>query len=499
VCTNCGDIEVLNPRRGAGTCPNCGCKSEYKTIASCSKSFDDKGKYSYVQSHESGIIARIFEVSRYYNIGKIKLGELELNAANVEIKTTHRELGREFMECSGDGARHQRRFYWGNFANTNEIRWCEDKGDYIKNDIDLHYDLRYNLGLRSDNWNGWIYPHNINNIFVRHFKSNIDVEAIVRKAPHDVYLFVHKALSPDFAFLENFAKAGLNNLTKAFMKYSGIYSHNGKYWDGFSLPNKTATSPKDALAVTKCELDYFRKVDITPSQYRFFAEYRKNNKVDYEVLDRLFALQGLSDFDFTTILQYTTLHRIIRYLTEQRKNYDKQTSYNDIVTDWNDYIGECKTLKYNLGDTMILCPRNLPETHRAAGVLIETGSYKKYNKGIVARYKVLRELEYESKKFVIFPFRNSDDFVIESNLLSHCIRNYAQNHSQGHTNVFACRLKSTPEQSYFTVQVDNNGRLQQNRGKKNCSAPADVEKFVKSWISKVVKPKAKLFNQKKAI
>gem|GEM_PF-4584723 len=474
VCTNCGDIEVINPKRGEGTCPKCGCTTTYKTVGNTSDAINDIKKFSYIQPYGNELIMRGFKAERRYQLKQIKRGLCELTLESLNIETVTYELFREIYNPSRV-VKNSEQYYYGTFFHTEEQRWCKVSNTFGYMDLD----------------DGYIYPNNLNNIFQRYFKSNIDAEAIAKSHPHSPRYFIDKVLSPEYVFLENFVRAGLNNLTAEFME--------SKYSERVKVNNRKAASPKEVLGVTKDELDFFRKVDITPDQYTFYMKYAKTHSLCQEeraTFERLCELKTLNPMKIEGFLQYMTLHQVVRYLTEQRKNYDKDTKYNDIAGDWRDYIDECKKLKWNLAARMVICPANLPEAHRNAGTLIEVGGYKRYEKGIADRYKALKSLEYSSGKFIIFPFRNVNDFIIESNVLSHCVKQYASNHSTGATTIFACRLKENPEQSYFTVQLTKSGKLEQNRGKHNCSPPPEVSKFVSAWIKKVVQPNAEVLTVK---
>lgn len=72
-------------------------------------------------------------------------------------------------------------------------------------------------------------------------------------------------------------------------------------------------------------------------------------------------------------------------------------------------------------------------------------------------------------------------------MLSHCVKTYISQCSEGRTNIFGLRKKDDPETPYFTVNISNDGTLIQNRGKHNCDPPKKVTSFVKKWLTFVKK------------
>ena len=79
------------------------------------------------------------------------------------------------------------------------------------------------------------------------------------------------------------------------------------------------------------------------------------------------------------------------------------------------------------------------------------------------------------------------DFVTESSVLNHCVKTYVEKCAIGSTNIFGLRRKDEPDKPYFTVNIDNKGKLIQNRGKNNCPPPKEVSEFVTDWLKFVSK------------
>lgn len=83
---------------------------------------------------------------------------------------------------------------------------------------------------------------------------------------------------------------------------------------------------------------------------------------------------------------------------------------------------------------------------------------------------------------VVFP-ELPDDIVVEGVELHHCVKSYIPRISKGATNVLFIRKKSDPLQPFFTVEISNEGVIEQIHGSCNCniSTNPEVEAFVIKW------------------
>lgn len=74
------------------------------------------------------------------------------------------------------------------------------------------------------------------------------------------------------------------------------------------------------------------------------------------------------------------------------------------------------------------------------------------------------------------------DMLAEEGItLHHCVRSYIQKVLNGTTNIMFIRMNEELDKPFYTVEVDNNGIIQQVHGFGNCNATPEVEKFVKKW------------------
>ncbi len=76
------------------------------------------------------------------------------------------------------------------------------------------------------------------------------------------------------------------------------------------------------------------------------------------------------------------------------------------------------------------------------------------------------------------------DLVVEGNELRHCVKSYIQKIIDGYTNVMFIRKKNEPDKPFFTVEISNDGQIEQVHGFANCNANSDplVSDFMKDWL-----------------
>ena len=109
------------------------------------------------------------------------------------------------------------------------------------------------------------------------------------------------------------------------------------------------------------------------------------------------------------------------------------------------------------------------------------------------RTKILDMLTYDNGTYLIRPLYKASEFVQESTVLSHCVKTYIDRCAAGNTNIYGIRKSETPDTPYFTLTLDNTGKVVTNLGKKNCHPPKEVTAFVREWEKKVISVKLNEF------
>lgn len=275
----------------------------------------------------------------------------------------------------------------------------------------------------------------------------------------------------DCPMIENLGKMGLYNLARDYI-YGGR-SYSGK-----------STSPAKALGIPRPILEEFAKFDINSEEFQMWRDWN-------------LSIKSLSDFRRICEMcrgHYSTLRDIMRYgvTLKRAANYMekqiKKNSAKDALMYWKDYISAAKQLGMDIvNDKDLLYPPDVKKEHDRCTKLVKIKKNEAHERALAKRNEILNKLSYKDKKYLIRPLINLDEFVKESEKLDHCVKQYYKRCCEGETNIFALRNINKPDEPFFTVNINNMGKLIQNRGKSNCSPPPEVKAFVKKWLKSVAK------------
>lgn len=98
----------------------------------------------------------------------------------------------------------------------------------------------------------------------------------------------------------------------------------------------------------------------------------------------------------------------------------------------------------------------------------------------------IKRYEYSDNDFCIKVPSDVNDLVKEGRSLGHCVGGYTDDHFKGNTTILFLRKASSPETSFFTIEV-RNGEIKQIHGNGNRwlgTAPEAIQ-FVVNWINKI--------------
>lgn len=106
------------------------------------------------------------------------------------------------------------------------------------------------------------------------------------------------------------------------------------------------------------------------------------------------------------------------------------------------------------------------------------------NEALIAQYKKHPSLTFENDTFTVVIPNSSDDFLKEANSQNNCVYSYyLKKVVNGTTNVVFVRRKDTPNKSYITCEVSNNGKVIQWLGfNNNRPTEKDAEIFLKAYM-----------------
>ncbi len=206
----------------------------------------------------------------------------------------------------------------------------------------------------------------------------------------------------------------------------------------------------------------------------------------YENLD--YRLPEFIDACAENHLAPMVLHRYIRSFSGVRCHGGGVTE-DYVFTVWRDYVSAARAIGYDLGAVQVLMPRRLEEAHNnavaernrrnAEAEAARKEAYLKAHPEEAAR--LAREAE-EAKKliskrvknytceiegYVIRPAASGEEIIAEGNVLSHCVRGYAERHMTGKLTICFLRMADAPDTPMVTIELNTAGKMVQCHGYRN--------------------------------
>lgn len=158
------------------------------------------------------------------------------------------------------------------------------------------------------------------------------------------------------------------------------------------------------------------------------------------------------------------------------------------ISDWRDYVSQCKELGYDLSEKSVLKPSHFHEAHERCTNLVKIKASKESDEKMKERAEFLKQFEYVDKElglFIRIP-QNTEEIVSEGKILIHCVGGYAERHANGKTNIFFVRKSDDPDTPYYTMEVSNDYKIVQCRGYRNDTrAPKSdiVKQFEQKYLN----------------
>lgn len=179
-------------------------------------------------------------------------------------------------------------------------------------------------------------------------------------------------------------------------------------------------------------------------------------------------------------------NQLIKNCGETCRSVLKYTLNTDIlISDWRDYVSQCRELGYNLDEKSVLKPSHFHEAHERCTNLIKIKMSKESDEKMKERAEFLKRFEFVDEElglFIRIP-QNTEEIVNEGKTLVHCVGGYAERHANGKTNILFVRKTDDPDTPFYTMEVSNDYKIVQCRGYRNDTRTA------KSDIVKQFEPK----------
>lgn len=246
---------------------------------------------------------------------------------------------------------------------------------------------------------------------------------------------------------------------------------------------------KDLRKILKCNGGDVKKLRKEWADIRFMENMHRIRAIapwaQVEDIDELSRIIGYQDIKN----QHENPQKLLRKLLEERR----ATGNNITLGDYNDYLNWTEKLGWRM-DKKTLYPENFKEAHDRAMIL-----YGKHTDRIIAEgfADAQRKITTMTKpwtdgRLLIRPAASPMELNMESKVLCHCVRIYADRVADGRTSILFIRKAEDPDMPYFTLELNADHKIVQCRGNHNCDYPEDVEDFIKKWYAWLLKRVEKL-------
>ncbi len=277
----------------------------------------------------------------------------------------------------------------------------------------------------------------------------------------------------------------------------GAVSYNAINWKGKTIESVFRLS-KDELRIVKQN-----NIEIN-SWFLHLAKHCKERLLALslqEVSSLSKLISGLGEIDnlISTFGKYMSFGEALKYCIKQQNKSRTYRSLNSLLSDWRDYVAECKKLDMDTSDMRILFPNDLLRAHLNTSQQIRYAVDKDLTEKIISRLPDIVHLYYHNENFLIRPAESSFEIVEEGRMLGHCVGRYAKDHAEGKTDILFIRRAAEPDKSFFTVEVKEN-KIVQVRGFHNHDPEdetlltfiEDFKKLLAKKVSKIKKDKSKI-------
>lgn len=185
------------------------------------------------------------------------------------------------------------------------------------------------------------------------------------------------------------------------------------------------------------------------------------------------------------------LTRVAAYILAQEIN----------LRDYEDYLRQCRELRYDMRDTAIAFPHDFCAMHTRCSEILqqikeEESRRKREEKAqmFAENYRRRAVLEFRCGEYLVRQPASMEEIAAEGRELHHCVAGYALRHAEGTLHILFIRRVSDPDVPLCTMELSVEGKVMQVRGLRNSDPTAEVKAFVgqyKEYIKNIFRKKAR--------
>ena len=245
-------------------------------------------------------------------------------------------------------------------------------------------------------------------------------------------------------------------------------------------------------------------VDLSSIDNNTFDEICKY----FEILTTDRFYDYIPDFiiNVNTIYDRSTAIKVLSLFVELSNRGVYLQSCWQVMQSYRDFLSMVRTASTRFEDAPKRFPpyfdinnfeNSVNSMHDLVMEIATTIKNEEYEKPFKAAVQKLDKWVYEDdKQFAAIAPSKMVDLTEEGIKLHHCVGNYIQRVAGGYTNIMFIRKKEDLSKPFYTVEITNDGSIQQIHGSCNCNVEkgSDLEKFVGNWVKQ---KKLKLTNYDK--
>lgn len=455
-CTHCNGISLIPAEQtkhcGKGVCPACGSAVTFRASGRSSNLYDTGESALLQQAKDGNFLLRFFHHSRSYQSGW------------DNIRTETYERGRLFFTKEGVilGA-----YKKGHSAALGRYGWYLCKDTIVGKDTD--WDVFVNMGVMRE-WNLWfaptfLYPHNM-----RSMLGKLDMSYSLQKE------WCHLSIDPTTSIIQTARYPFLHRLKDAGL----IRLEQELYERSFQLNTiKRTGSLHSCLGVRKELLPAMAESDISTDILNVLERMPNPMPDDVKFLAKSRNLTEILD-----LLEYTTLHKINKYVTAQKDK--EENRHGNIPVLWRDYLRLAAEMGYDVSKKSILYPKLILQEHDTLMQLKQIKYDAEIDRQIKELYSPLaQQYSFEDNNYLITVPRDFEDFKNEGVTLLHCVcvNKYYLRHISGSDRIFFLRKQSEPDVPYYTIRyVPSNHAIGECSGYRHKRTDKKIDAFIARWM-----------------
>ena len=251
---------------------------------------------------------------------------------------------------------------------------------------------------------------------------------------------------------------------------------------------------KEFLGVEKREIPVLQAINPGPGQLELMKALScAGIPLDVELLRWCSEMEVKNPENILTPLRHTTPHKLMRYADEQFAKYRRRSygvsgfySMENLLSDYRDYLCMCEGLEYDLTNSFVLFPGNLPEAHDKVNDLSDEENAVIYDRQIAKAFAALQDrYHFEKGGLMMVPPHTAKEIMNEGHQLHHCVGSYVKQVVRRECVILFIRSQAEPEKPLCTVELRHN-EIQQARAYRNQNPPRDIEKFINRWKKEIL-------------